>query len=194
MKGTLYKTYEPNQISYDEDADKGGIEDFLYNVKYNIGDNVLLIGDIGNLGKRLRMLGVYVTILENSNYQDICYSLIHNENCNIVKGNMESLPFGDNYFDTVIILDHINYTSDCKRALSELKRVLKINGKVVLEDSNLKNIIIKLKSLKHKVCGENIRYYYPKEIIDMFSKLDFEGALKEIEDKKYIYIGEKIYG
>ena len=61
------------------------------------------------------MLGVHVTILEDSNYEEICYSLIHNENCNVVKGSLEFLPFEDKYFDKVIILDHFNHTTDCKK-------------------------------------------------------------------------------
>ena len=69
MKSVLYCDYDPNADLTDSSDD---VASFLYNIKYKIGNNILLVGDIGNLGKRLRMLGVHVTILEDSNYKDVC--------------------------------------------------------------------------------------------------------------------------
>ena len=188
MKSVLYHDYEPNADLTDTSDD---VTCFLDSIKYDIGNNILLVGNIGNLGKRLRMLGVYVTILEDNCYEDVCYSLIHNCNCNVVKGSLEFLPFEDKYFDKVIILDHFNNTNDYKRASKEINRVLKCNGELVLEDLNLKNIKVKLKNLKHRLLGENINYRYPQEIVSLFSKLNFEGNLKEVENERYIYIGKR---
>ncbi len=188
MKSVLYHDYEPNADLTDTSDD---VTCFLDTIKYNIGNNILLVGNIGNLGKRLRMLGVYVTILENSLYEDVCYSLIHNGNCNVVKGTLELLPFEDKYFDKVIVLDHFNNINNCKQASTEINRVLKCNGELILEDLNLKNLKVKLKNLKHKLCGENVSYRYPSEIINLFSNLDFEGNLKEVENERYIYIGKR---
>lgn len=188
MKSVLYHDYEPNADLIDTSDD---VTCFLDTIKYNIGNNILLVGEIGNLGKRLRMLGVYVTILENSAYEDVCYSLIHNENCSVVKGCLELLPFEDKYFDKVIILDHFNSTNNCSKASKEINRVLKNNGELILEDLNLKNLKVKLKHLKRKLCGENITYHYPQDIIDIFSSLNFEGTLKEVQNERYIYIGKR---
>lgn len=188
MKSVLYYDYEPNADLTDVSDD---ITCFLDTIKYDIGNNILLVGNIGNLGNRLRMLGVYVTILENSHYEDVCYSLIHNGNCNVIKGSLELLPFEDKYFDKVIILDHFNNTGNCKQASKEINRVLKHNGELILEDLNLKNLKVKLKNLKHKLCGENLSYYYPHEIVNLFSKLNFDGNLKEVENERYIYIGKR---
>lgn len=188
MKSVLYHEYEPNADLTDTSDD---VTCFLDTIKYSIGNKILLVGEVGNLGKRLRMLGVYVTILENSSYQDACYTLVHNENCNVVKGSLEYLPFEDDYFDKVIILDHFNHTNNCKKASSEVYRVLKSEGDLIVEDLNLKNLKVKLKYLKQRLCGENVNYNYPQEIFDIFSKLNFEGALKEVENERYIYIGKR---
>lgn len=188
MKSVLYCDYEPNADLTDSNDD---IASFLYSIKYKLGNNILLVGDIGNLGKRLRMLGVHVTILENSHYKDVCYSLVHNENCNVVKGCLEFLPFSDKHFDKVIILDHFNNTNNCKQASNEINRVLKDDGELILEDLSLKNIKVKLKHMKRKLFGENIKYYYPQDIIDLFSTLNFEGDLKEFQNERYIYIGKR---
>lgn len=188
MKSVLYHNYEPNADLTDTSDD---ITRFLDNIKYTRGNNILLVGNIGDLGKRLRMIGVSVTILENTRYEDICYSLIQNTNCNVVKGTLEFLPFGSEYFDKVIILDHFNSTNDCERVINEINRVLKIDGEVILEDLNLKNIKVKLKNLKHKLLGENINYYYPNEIINLFSTVNIKGVMKEIANERYIYIGKR---
>ena len=188
MKSILYHNYDPHDDLTDTSDD---ITCFLDTVKYKIGNNILLVGNIGNLGNRLRMLGVSVTILEDSCYEDICYSLIQNTNCNVVKGSLEYLPFEDKYFDKVIILDYFNHTTDCERVIKEINRVLKIDGEVILEDLNLKNIKVKLKNLKHKICGESINYHYPNEVIHLFSKVNIDGTLKEIENERYIYIGKR---
>ena len=188
MKSVLHHDYDPNADLTDTSDD---IICFLDNIKYTIGNKVLLVGNIGNLGKRLRMLGVSVTILDDSCYEDITYSLIQNINCNIVKGSLETLPFKDEYFDKVIILDYFNHAVDCERVISEIDRVLNQDGEVILEDLNLKNIKVKLMNIKHKIFGENINYHYPSEIIDLFSKVNITGIMKEIENERYIYIGKR---
>ena len=164
---------------------------FLNNIKYDIGNRVLLVGNIGQLGKRIRAFGVQVTILEHSSQDEICYSHVMNENCTVVSGQLEYMPFNDKYFDKIIVLDCLNYTSDCIKSVKEITRVLKDNGEVVVEDLNLKDLRVKLKYLKHRVCGNNINYNYPSEIQKIFDSFRFEGRLKEIENKRYIYIGKK---
>ena len=52
---------------------------------------------------------------------------------------LEALPFEDQYFDKIIILDHFNNISNYKDALKEISRVLKNDGEIILEDLNLKN-------------------------------------------------------
>ena len=187
MKSAVYHNYELN-AGDSEDSDD--LKNLLDTIKYDIGDKILLVGDIGNLGKRLRMLGVNVTILEHKDYQDVCPSLINNENCTVVRGALEYMPFDDSFFDKVIVLDHFNHTCNCKKASSEIRRVLKHKGELILEDRNLKNLKVKLKYLKHRLLGEHVHYNYPQEIFSLFSNLNFEGSLKEIENERYIYVGK----
>ncbi|CEN85154.1 methyltransferase domain-containing protein [Paraclostridium sordellii] len=186
MKSVVQWSYESNYFA--EDAE----EDILSIIRYNIGERVLLVGNIGTLGKRLRMLGVHVTILEDSAYHDICYSLIHNENCSVVKGCLELLPFSDHCFDKVIVLNQFNYTNNQSKALKEIHRVLNSSGEVILQDPNLEKLKTKLKCIKHRLCGERIKYHSPKEIAKKLECLNFTGVLENLKSDKYIYIGKKI--
>lgn len=189
MESLLYHKYEScsGLLEFSEE-----VLLFLNNIKHNIGSRVLLVGEVGELGKRIRAFGVQVTILEPSRRDEICFSHVMNENCTVVNGQLEYMPFDDNYFDKIIVLDYLNHTADCDKSVKEINRVLKHDGEVIVEDLNLKDIKVKLKYFKHRICGNNIHYNYPSEIQNIFKKFDFEGTLKEIDNKRYIYIGKKI--
>ncbi len=188
MESLLYHKYEScsGLLEFSEE-----VLSFLNNIKHNIGSRVLLVGEVGELGKRIRAFGVQVTILEHSRREEICFSHVMNENCTVVSGQLEYMPFNDNYFDKIIVLDYLNHTADCDKSVKEISRVLKHNGEVIVEDLNLKDIKVKLKYFKHRICGDKIHYNYPSEIQNIFKKFKFEGTLKEIENKRYIYIGKK---
>lgn len=57
-----------------------------------------------------------------------------NIKADLLQGNVESLPFQDNTFDTVINTMAFTGYPDGEKAMSELKRVLKHNGKLLLVD------------------------------------------------------------
>jgi SAM-dependent methyltransferase len=52
-----------------------------------------------------------------------------------VRGEIEALPFGDERFDVVIVAAALHYAVDLSRALSELGRVLRPGGGLVIADS-----------------------------------------------------------
>ncbi|WP_455538112.1 class I SAM-dependent methyltransferase [Terrisporobacter sp.] len=189
MESLIYHKYEScsGLIKFSEE-----VLSFLNNIKYDIGSRVLLVGEVGELGKRIRAFGVQVTILENSRIDEICISHIMNENCTVVNGQMEYMPFDDNYFDKIIVLDYLNHTADCNKSVKEINRVLKNNGEVIVEDLNLKDIKVKLQYLKNRIIGKKTQFNYPNKIREIFNGCNFEGTLKEIENKRYIYIGKKI--
>ena len=167
------------------------LNDFLGRINYNIGEKVLLAGDIGVLGKELRLAGVNVTILENTNYEDVCYALVHNENCNFVKGNLEYLPFANNYFDKVIVMEQFNCIGNYKKASLEISRVLKDDGELILEDFDLNNIKNKMRYVKRKICGLCGNHFYPSDIKDIFSELSFDGYVEAFNNYRYLYIAKK---
>lgn len=188
VKNVLFHfTGEDDDISLHDDE----IGYLLNHLDYSIGEKVLLVGDIGRLGKDLRLSGLNVTILEDSDYEDICYSLVHNESCNFVKGKLEFLPFEDNYFNKVIILEQFNNTSNYEKASSEISRVLKNNGELILEDLNMYNIKNKIKYLKRKICGLCGNHCNPSDIKKIFSELRFDGLLEDFKNHKYIYVARK---
>jgi SAM-dependent methyltransferase len=49
-----------------------------------------------------------------------------------VRADVEHLPIGDNMFDTVVCLEVMEYVIDPQETLSEIRRVLKPDGKLIL--------------------------------------------------------------
>ena len=179
MESLLYHKYEScsGAIKFSDD-----VLSFLNNIKHDIGSRVLLVGKVGELGKRIRAFGVQVTILEHCRRDEICFSHVMNENCTVVSGQLEYMPFNDNYFDKIIVLDYLNHTSNCNKSVKEINRVLKDGGEVIVEDLNLKDIKVKLKYFKHRICGDKVHYNYPSQVQNIFDKYNFEGKLQEVEN------------
>ena len=50
---------------------------------------------------------------------------------NIFKASALNLPFDDNYFDIVLFLDVLEHIGNDAKAISEAKRVLKKNGRII---------------------------------------------------------------
>ncbi len=67
----------------------------------------------------------------------------------VKRGNIISLPYDDNSFDLVLLLDvleHLPYDQQYK-ALSEIKRVLKNNGILIMSFPNIANLSSRIKFL-----------------------------------------------
>lgn len=80
-----------------------------------------------------------------------------------------TLPFEDNYFDTVSIQEVIEHVADEKKVLSELTRVLKPGGQLILttphrglltwmDPANVKFVAPRIHRLVHRLMG-NKEYY-----------------------------------
>ena len=57
-----------------------------------------------------------------------------NVNAHLIKGNVENLPYPDNTFDTIINTMAFTGYPDGDKAIKEIKRVLKSNGRLLLVD------------------------------------------------------------
>lgn len=104
-------------------------------------------------------------------------------NIEFLLSDVESLPFEDNTFDIVACRFAFHHFPDPKKALFEMKRVCKNNGRIVLVDgtssevhakSRFQNHIEELRDPSH------VRIYQLSEMQDMFSDI---GAV--ITDTKH---------
>jgi 2-polyprenyl-3-methyl-5-hydroxy-6-metoxy-1,4-benzoquinol methylase len=108
-----------------------GYEYALNQLKVNEHINILDIGcGSGIFSDFARSKGISITGI------DACENLIEhakqrNSDINFLVGDMEDLPFNDGSFDVVCGFNSFQYAGNIKNALTEAKRVLKNNGKIV---------------------------------------------------------------
>jgi SAM-dependent methyltransferase len=166
---------------------------YLLNYVKNLknGDRVLEIGC--GAGQFIRGLKVNRPELEcygsDISQEAIKEGLAAKDGVKYFQQSDRKLPFEDNFFDAVFILDVLEHTEYWKEILDETKRVLRNNGKLYLfvpcegENISLWNILRKIgvaKDLTKKFAG-HINYFKSKQIIGELNKIGFDNDVRYSE-------------
>ena len=88
-------------------------------------------------------------------------------------GNLTELPFENNMFDVCYSIGVIQYIHDYKKALSELSRVVKPGGTLLIETLNKESIQRKAYCLLHKNDKDFDLMFSEKELSDIFQEMGF---------------------
>jgi ubiquinone/menaquinone biosynthesis C-methylase UbiE len=121
-------------------------------------------GGTGRVSGRLRGLVGRLVIndlshrmLKKASQKDIC----------TVRAHAEKLPFADERFARVLVVDALHHFCDQRQAISDLLRVLKPRGRLVIEEPDLNHKGVKLMSLFEKILMMRSRFHSPAKIRDM---------------------------
>ncbi len=92
------------------------------------------------------------------------------------------LPFEDDSFDSCTLIFVINYLSEPEKALKEIKRVLKPDGKLFLVQSMI--------PVEEWYLQQQARHWNREELVNLLNKLDFSPKTKQIniEGRKLLFI------
>lgn len=105
--------------------------------------------------------------------------------------NAESLPFENEFFDKVIMVDAFHHFSDRDKVIKEVKRVLKSEGKVVISEFNprvlLGSIIEKIETLLR--LGST--FFAPDSLKDFWEARGFKVELHDAEKGSYYMIATR---
>lgn len=100
-----------------------------------------------------------------------------------VRAHAERLPFDDQCFDRVLVVDALHHFCNQKEAISDLVRVLKTGGRMVIEEPDYNHKGVKILALIEKMLLMRSRFYTPQEIRNMIVS---HGISARIEtDGKY---------
>jgi ubiquinone/menaquinone biosynthesis C-methylase UbiE len=93
-------------------------------------------------------------------------------------GDAESIPYADESFDAVMCTNSFHHYSAPVRALSEMRRVLKPGGRLVIQDSDRGACLwVKLWDLINRTFEKgHVRYYSPQEVFRLLDEAGVEGA------------------
>jgi ubiquinone/menaquinone biosynthesis C-methylase UbiE len=147
-------------------------------------------GDIG-CGNGKNMLYRSDIKFEGIDLCDEFIKICNKRNLSVKKGNILDIPYEDNYFDNVIsiaVIHHFDKRSDRIKAIKELLRITKLNGKIMIyvwayeqpEDSkrrfNTQDEMVPYKT------QDNIYYRY----YHLYKKNELEEEIRELENYKII--------
>jgi demethylmenaquinone methyltransferase/2-methoxy-6-polyprenyl-1,4-benzoquinol methylase len=81
-----------------------------------------------------------------------------------VNARAEQLPFGDAAFDRILVVDALHHFQHPAGVLTELMRLLKPGGRMVIEEPDIRRKLVKLVALAEKLALMRSRFYPAEEI------------------------------
>ena len=116
-----------------------------------------------------------------------------NPGANIIEGNLDNLPFEDNFFAITTCSEVLEHITGYRKAISEIIRVTKVGGRIIISVPNERNWTIgRLATLrfpiKLKDHVNNFKYqdlveafgFEPKRVIYIPLNLNYQLALTQI--------------
>lgn len=92
-------------------------------------------------------------------------------------GDAEALPWDDDWFDYLFCVDSFHHYPHPERALSEMQRVLKRGGHLILADPTAPPVIRQLANAVNPLLhGGDVRMYSDREMMRMLNAQGFEQA------------------
>ena len=81
----------------------------------------------------------------------------------------EKLPFHDEIFDRIIMIDALHHVCDQVETSEELIRVLKPDGRIIIEEPNIEKIGVKGLAVAEKILGMRSKFIPPSNIEKLFA-------------------------
>lgn len=115
------------------------------------------------------------------------------EKAELIQGDAEKLPYKDNSFDVVMCTESFHHYPNPSKALDEIYRVLKSQGKFILCDTWIFAPIRQIMNIFIKFSDDgDVRIYSETEITKMFAKSNFKNInWKKATKYTYVCIGKK---
>jgi demethylmenaquinone methyltransferase/2-methoxy-6-polyprenyl-1,4-benzoquinol methylase len=108
---------------------------------------------------------------------------------NTLCGRTEILPFADETFARVIMVDALHHVADQRQSIQEMWRVLKGGGRIVIGEPDIRQLAIKFIALAEKLALMRSHFLAPRKIAALFP--DTAQIRIEIEDHNAWVIVEK---
>jgi ubiquinone/menaquinone biosynthesis C-methylase UbiE len=90
----------------------------------------------------------------------------------------ERLPFPAESFERILVVDALHHFADQRMAISELVRILKPAGRLVIEEPDINHLTVKIIAVLEKLALMGSRFYSPREISKLAAR---PGLLTSID-------------
>ena len=99
-----------------------------------------------------------------------------------VRGEVEALPFAQNSFSRILVVDAFHHFRNQSRAAQELVQVLSSSGRLVIQEPNVKRWTVKSVALGERLLLMRSRFSGLKELVDLFETKEGRVIASQEED------------
>jgi len=120
---------------------------------------------------------------------DVSFGMLEKADRSALKpvcGGSESLPFADNFFERVIMVDALHHVINHADSAREMLRVLKPGGVLVIEEPDIRTFGVKLIALAEKLLLMRSHFLAPDEIVKLFP--DGEKSIRAEDGTAWVII------
>ena len=96
--------------------------------------------------------------------------------------SLKAMPFADGYFDCVLMVDALHHVADQAQTASELWRVIKPGGRIVIQEPDIRKFAVKLIAIAEKLALMRSHFLDGDAISSLFP---FDGADVEIHAEDF---------
>jgi demethylmenaquinone methyltransferase/2-methoxy-6-polyprenyl-1,4-benzoquinol methylase len=96
-----------------------------------------------------------------------------------VRAHVEKLPFADESFDRILVVDALHHFCDQHEAIEDLLRVLKPGGRFVIEEPDFNHPGVKLLALAEKMLLMRSHFYTPQKIREMIASFGYSAEIEK---------------
>ncbi len=150
-------------------------------LKLPIAGNLIDVGGgTGRVSQDLQAQVSYAVLLDLS--MPMLRKARRRDNLFVFQAKAEHIPCLDAAFERVLVVDAFHHFQKQENVASELYRILKPGGRLVIEEQDRQYFFVKFVSVIEKILLTKSSFYKPSEIVAMFESL---GAQSHIEKAKY---------
>ena len=94
----------------------------------------------------------------------------------------ESMPFGEDFFDCVLVVDALHHVSDQAQTARELWRIIKPGGRIVIQEPDIRKFAVKLIAFAEKLALMRSHFLGGDAIAKLFP---FENANVDVHTEDF---------
>jgi ubiquinone/menaquinone biosynthesis C-methylase UbiE len=143
------------------------LESLLDHGKFSVTDSVLDVG--GGTG---RVASALVPFVRKVIVADLSAGMLvqaDRKGLDAVHSPVESLPFGDNAFNRIVMIDALHHVCNQQFAADEMWRVLATGGKIIIQEPDVRRFSVKLVALAEKIALMRSHFLTPNGIANLFN-------------------------
>jgi ubiquinone/menaquinone biosynthesis C-methylase UbiE len=102
--------------------------------------------------------------------------------------NSEALPFPNDFFERVIMVDALHHVIHQGQTAREMYRVLKPGGRLVIEEPDIRKCGVKLVAVAEKMLLMRSHFLAPQRIVDLFSFDSAKASIHATDGNAWVVI------